>query len=513
MSLLFLKALVSIDVSRFAGLFALPHFALSERSFILAQRLLGKTMTEVVSAQRDATTAVSTNPWTSSPGSATAAASPVPHCEYLVYLQQHPTTVQNYGNSQMSSPWSANSDAMEAIEQELRFPSGAPVPSAPQLTMSMVLFSPDCGFVLESKGPPRYTPQEGLHLHGPKVESYLRVGKNYALIYGLISGSQMLLLIRQMARASTPSTVSRVSLYTIGMMALGDGFASMAFLTFGMFADAAFLMLITTAFLSFIGVSFFGMKFLMEIWTVQAPERARRASEMSNANAAREATRNAAAQAPVRAAADADTLPAPATALPLNNSGATPVILPPDQDLAAAEAEDAAMVAAPDTTGTGGTTRREIGALYSRFYILLMMIIFVSLHATSWPAWLRSAYTNTLAFLYLSFWTPQIYRNVMRNTRKPLAWEFIFGQSILRSLPFLYFFTVSDNILFIKTDHTTALVLAGWVWTQLLLLLGQDVAGPRCFTPAGWAPPAYDYHPVLRGRRCRVWRSNGTGVN
>ncbi len=456
-------------------------------------------MTKMISAQEAAATPVTTNPWSSSPGNAAAATNPAPHCEYLVYLQQHPAAVLGRGHGQSLKTWSASAEVLEVIEQELRFPMGAPVPKAPPMTMSVVIFSPDCGFVLESKGPPRFAPQEGLHLCGPKVETFMRVGKNYALIFGLISSGQLLLLTRQMARASTPSTVSRVSLYTISTMALGDGFASMTFLTVGMFVDAAFLVLITTAFLSFIGVSFFGMKFLMEIWTVQAPERARRARQAAAVTSANRASGQAAAPpAAVMIAAGADTLPAPATALPRNNTGATPVILPPDQDLAAAEAEGEVMTANPDTTITGGTTRREIGALYSRFYVLLMAIIFLSLHAMSWPTGLRTAYTNIVAFTYLSFWTPQIYRNIMRNTRKALAWEFVLGQSAMRLSPFLYFYAIPDNVLFIETDRTAALVLAGWVWLQVLLLLSQDVAGPRCFTPPGWAPPAYDYHPMLK---------------
>ncbi|KAI9827752.1 MAG: hypothetical protein M1832_004241 [Thelocarpon impressellum] len=475
---------------KFAGLFALPHFTLSQHTYSLAQALLDKILSETINKQE------SSNPWSSSPGNTAEAATPVPRCEYLVYIQQHPTSVLDRSRRRESP--AESSELLRLIEGELRFPSGAPVPKAPQLTMSMVVFSPDCGFVLESKGPPRFAPQEGLHLRGPKVETYMRLAKNYALMYGLLCSAQILLLIRQMARASTPSTVSRVSLYAIGIMAMGDGFASMTFLTVSMFVDAAFLTLVTTAFLSFIGVSFFGMKFLMEIWTVQAPERTRRERQgaaNNNVNAA--SSQRPSLPAVVNTPAEADTLPPPATALPADNLGATPVILPPDQDLDAVEAEDAATTATPGTAGNVNT-RREIGALYSRFYILLMAMIFLSLHATSWPTNLRSAYTNVLAFSYFSFWVPQIYRNIMRNTRKALAWEFVVGESVMRLLPFMYLYSVTDNILFVRPDRRAAVLLAGWVWVQMLLLVSQDLAGPRCFTPKGWAPPAYDYHPVLR---------------
>jgi mitofusin len=42
------------------------------------------------------------------------------------------------------------------------------------------------------------------------------------------------------------------------------------------------------------------------------------------------------------------------------------------------------------------------------------------------------------------------------------------------------------------------MVLAGWVWVQILALVSQELLGSRFFIREGWAPPAYDYHPILR---------------
>ena len=33
---------------------------------------------------------------------------------------------------------------------------------------------------------------------------------------------------------------------------------------------------------------------------------------------------------------------------------------------------------------------------------------------------------------------------------------------------------------------------------QIVALVSQSVLGPRFFVREGWAPPAYDYHPILR---------------
>ncbi|KAI9851526.1 MAG: hypothetical protein M1838_003480 [Thelocarpon superellum] len=457
------QAVLTTTSDKFAGLFVLPHFLLSPYTFALSQRLLNNSLTTTMSKQESAARQTLVGPWSSSPASFSNALSQ-PHCEYVVYLQQHAVALPGTEPRTVSS-------LLRLIEDELRFPTGAPRPTAPSMTMSMTVFSPDCGFILESQGPPDFPPAEGLHLLGEKVEPYLCAVKGLALAFGLVCGGQVVLLVRQMAQASTPSTVSRISLPTIGMMAMGDGVAFVSLLTLSIFVDAASLALTTTAFLAFICVNFFGMRFMMDIWTVQAPERI-----------AREMRTDAGSSA--AALTTPGELPAPVTA--------SPVILPPDQDLAAAEAEDAAGM------GPAGNNRRELGALYSRFIIVLLVITFTSLNATSWPRGLRSAYVQALSLVYFSFWIPQIHRNIMRNTRKAFTWDFVVGQSVLRLLPFLYLYTFPDHVLFVKPDGVSALVLVGWVWLQVWLLGCQAFAGPRCFTPRGWAPPAYDYHPVLK---------------
>ena len=484
---------LSTTSEKFAGIFALPFFTLSERSFTLAQQLLNQTLMSTINRQEADFTSVS-HPWSSSPNNPSESIFPVPHCEFIVYLQQYPVE--------------DTSIDLTAVEQELRFPIGASMPSAPAIRMSALIFSPDCGFVLESKGPPDFAPQQGLHLNGQKQEAYIRIARRCIIAFAAVISAQIFLLMRQMNDTSTPSTRSRVSFYTIAVMALGDGFACMGFMVVSILVDAAFLPLITTAFLSFLCVSFLGMKFLMDIWTVQAPERQerererqrerdRRNAEIAAAQPAPASTTPAPPSVPIITAAGADTLPLPVTARRPADAGPTPIIITPDQDLDAAEAEDnAAAQTTPQTTF--GSARREMSALYSKFYFLLLGILFLSLHATTWPTTPRSIYSNTLAFIYHSSWIPQIHRNVIRNCRKALRWEFVIGESILRLAPIVYFYTVPDNILFVENDTNAAYVFIGWVWLQFWALVSQEILGPRFFVPNGWAPPAYDYHPILR---------------
>ncbi len=466
---------------------------MSERAFSLAQTVLNQTLSSTIDAQ-EAEFGTISNPWTSSPHNPSDALFPVPHCEFIVYLQQHPNEDTNID--------------FRRLEKELRFPTGASLPSAPGIRMSALIFSPDCGFVLESKGPPNFAPQEGLHLNGRKLESYMRTARRCVLAFAVVISGQVFLSIRQMKDASTPSTKSRVSFYTIAMMALGDGFACMGFMFVSMMIDAAFLPLIATAFLSFLGVSFFGMKFLMDIWTIQAPERQERdrlrqrpwnETATANTTPVPPATTTSASPA-IITAAGADTLPLPVTAHRPADTGAIPIIIPSDQDVDAEIANSldntTAQPAAQPTTLS--TARREMSALYSKFYFLLLGLVFLSLHATTWPIPLRSFYTNTICFTYLSFWLPQINRNITRNCRRALRWEFVIGQSILRLSPIVYLYTTPQNVLFFGNDKSMAYIFIGWVWLQVWTLGSQEILGPRFFVPNGWAPPAYDYHPVFR---------------
>jgi len=263
-----------------------------------------------------------------------------------------------------------------------------------------------------------------------------------------------------------------------------------------MFVDSTFLPLFTTAFLAFMAVTFFDLRFLMDIWSIQAQEQRRQQRQQAPTRTATPAqAQDQDLSIPALSAAGADTLPLPVTARQAVNSGATPIILPPDQDESDQDTGNTAT-----TNNNNGTepTRRELGALYTRFYLLLLAIFFLSIYANSWPRRARTFYANALATLYLSLWLPQIYRNTMRNCRKALQWRFVLGQSVLRLLPFAYFYALPGNIMFFENETRALLGLVGWVWVQVCVLAVQDVLGPRVFVREGWAPPAYDYHPVLR---------------
>ncbi|RAH80796.1 RING finger ubiquitin ligase [Aspergillus japonicus CBS 114.51] len=455
--------ILSTTSEKFGGLLTLPHLSLSSDAYNLTHELLIKSLSDTISEKQNRPPTLF--PWSSLAGSEHMEF-PAPRCEHIVYLQQHPLAIHGY---------LADKAVIEQIEQELRYPIGAPIPSPPLMVMSAVVFSPDCGYILETKGAPEFPPTETLYLSGPKIEEFAKYSARMIFVMSAVSVAQIALLLRQVKEASTPSTRSRISFYTMALMAFGDSFV-LVFILLELYPVVSFLVMTTASFLTFLSVSYIGMKFMMEIYAIQAPER-------------REQERRAPANA--RPA----NLPLPATAAQVRDSGATPVILPPDQD---APADEDAPAANRGTAQTARDARSDLGTMYARFYFILFVMLIISIWAFLWPNRLGAIYARVLGFIYLSFWTPQIYRNVMRNCRKALRWDFVVGQSCLRLFPFLYFLTARGNVLFIRPDATTALSLIGWVWIQVWILASQDILGPRFFVPRGWAPPAYDYHPTLR---------------
>ncbi|KAF1359650.1 RING finger ubiquitin ligase-like protein [Lizonia empirigonia] len=458
-------AVLTTTSERFAGIFALSHFQLSSALYDTSKDFLNSTIHETIDRQLHQPFPV-WNPWTSTAaGSNEDMIGVAHHCEFVLYLQE-PPSVQT-----MDMDW---------LEHEMRFPTGAPLGRRSQLSMSMVGFSPDCGYVIESKGPPDYPPSEAMHLVGSKTEEYNGRARRSIVIFAVAFALQLSFLIKQMKETATPSMRSRVSFYTIAMMALGDGFTFLVLIFMYLFLGTAQLAMYSIAFVALFSV-LAHLRFLMDIWSVQAAERARQERQ------AAPATAPTATPTPPSAASTPAAVPAPPPQDdPLSDDDAP--LLP--------TTNPAANTATP--AATAPNPRAEFGALYSRFCLLLIVTFFVTIQFATARTLYRSVYFSILSFLYLSFWVPQIYRNVMRNCGRALRWDYTAITSLTRLIPIGYFYLVSDNVLFASTDWPTFAVLAAWVWIQLAALASQTMLGPRFFIRDGWAPPAYDYHPILR---------------
>lgn len=482
---------------KFAGIFGLPHLTLDEHHFRSAQKLLNLTVNEVLTRKEKSSFTDQGNPWASSSGGAEEPWNPTPHCEYIMYLQVHPlnddTTLLKQGAVNSEGQDGRLVDMVKEIEEELRYPTGAPLKHIPELKMSAVIYSPDCAISLESRGPPDFPATQADHLVGTKEEVWIRSVRFHVLAMAVIAFGQVYLLRSQIRESYTPSTLGRVSFWTLLIFVLADGmmFAISAALSLDStnFYLGALILMFNLFMSMTIGGSFWG-----EVYKIQESEwRPREREQTANSNTPRLST----ASAPTDGS-----LPAPVTA-----RVDQPVIIPSDQDIDAEIAQNviagAAVVPNPTARGaaTGVTQQARItpfSTIIGRSIIFVTFLGILSVASSGWWKPVRDAYINTVVFLYLSFWVPQIVRNTQRNSRRAFAWQFMIGQSILRILPVAYCYLYSHNVLLIATDWKAFCVLAGWQWIQLWVLAFQDVLGPRFGMPEGWMPEAWDYHPILR---------------
>ncbi|KAI8176206.1 Transmembrane E3 ubiquitin-protein ligase 1 [Colletotrichum sp. SAR11_239] len=483
--------LLTTTSEKFDGIFGLPHLSPSSDFFQSSQLLLNATLSEVLRRKEKEVFNDGVMPWTSDPSNPPDTLNPSPHCEYIMYAQVHPPDRSRLNMKGFQSGREGMSQIISDIEQELRFPNGAPIRGVPELKLSAIIWSPDCGFFLETKGPPDFPPADGQHLQGMKTEIIYYKIRVWILAFAGVIIAQALLLKHQMRESATPSTMGRISYNTISMMVMVDGSIFAAASMWALDASITYLESLSLLFAAFLSMSMGGF-FLAEIHKVQEPENRRR-SEREQAETPR-------TPATPAQNLEADSLPRPVTAGPRRRAPTPPVIVPSDQDIDADI--DAVTNGAAAVPNAGAATRAgpevTFQAVIFRFAMIVSLLLLVSIASTSWYPRIRNGFVNTLSMVYFSFWVPQIHRNVIRNCRRALTWRFMIGQSILRLLPFAYFYVYEDNFLFAETDVRAFLVFCAWLWIQLWILAFQFVLGPRFGVPKSWTPDAWDYHPVLR---------------
>ncbi|KAH7357810.1 transmembrane E3 ubiquitin-protein ligase [Plectosphaerella cucumerina] len=496
--------LMSTTSEKFDGIFGLPHLTPSADFFHSSQKLLNASIADTVRREESAFFNDITVPWSSEViNPQQEALAPSPHCEYILYGQVYPPDKTQLDMAGFDPDFGHMSEVISDIEQELRFPNGAPIRGVPELQMSAILWSPDCSFFLETKGPPDFTPAEGQHLVGNKIEVIYGQIRLWVLVFAGVFLAQVFLLKDQMRESSTPSTVWRISYNSISMMVMLDGIIFGGASIWVLDAGITYLESLALLFAAFLSMTIGGL-FLSEIHKVQVPVDRRRDSPTNRNTPRPPATpqntdESPAARTPAQASApETTTATTPAEATPRPPS--PPFIMPSDQDMD--EPLDL-----PDVTpvGNGGATAtvavdrpNSPSYVMARFALMISFILLVIIFSTSWSSRLRSIFTNILALGYLSFWLPQIHRNIMRNCRRALSWRFMIGQSVLRLTPLAYFYLKEDNFLLAEPDRRAFLVFCAWVWIQLWVLASQDVLGPRFAVPKSWTPEAWDYHPVLR---------------
>ncbi len=98
---------------------------------------------------------------------------------------------------------------------------------------------------------------------------------------------------------------------------------------------------------------------------------------------------------------------------------------------------------------------------------------------------LRSTLVFTVVlFTLYSFWTPQIYINIKRNSRKAFTKKYLYLQSLVRLALPAYLFLCPDNVMdYRQTFPVVFYALTGWMCLQVVVLSVHDFIGPRFMLP------------------------------
>ena len=471
--------LMTTTSSKFAGIFALPHLVPHANLFEPSRTLLNQTL------------------WQTAEGNAKDMGDPFlwqlsapvggeddfwrtrPHCEYLVYLQIHSIPPRQLGVSSVTPDESGVASVINVIESELSNPRGAPVPRLPSYQLSGIVFSPDCGFILDTKGPPASA--SGHHLVGFKDDIHYKNITRWFFAMALTYLGQFYIIKAQVKQSLTPSTMDRVSVWTLLIMTFADTMVFTSVAALSLSATRIYLACLVLLFPTLISALVLG-HFLSDVYKTQEPER-RRLFQERLANSL---------EAPYPPSSILPRPPTDPTPRRPPSSRSARAVVPSNQDVSAG------------TQGRGDTANSSpeyvdtpFSTLMSWCMLASTVILFLSLAATGWYPRLRSMYANLVLFSYLSFWLPQIYRNIMRNCRQALSWHFMIGQSVLRLLPIAYFYLYPANVILCRVEPSAFVLMVGWMWVQLCILGFQDLFQPRLFLPESWTPEAWDYHRVL----------------
>ncbi|KAG0673108.1 hypothetical protein C6P42_002972 [Pichia californica] len=374
-------------------------------------------------------------------------------CEYIGYFHMESTNLTK--------------DELKQIDYELKNPVGRPHKSVPELKLSSgLLYSPNCAIILDlgtAKG----------------VRSEI---SDYSLRKTMIVASvvvlfQIWLLIRQMAQTNTPSTLSRLSFWTISLINMADGTLSVISLLSSMVYDELYIQFSVCSFLAFTCSAIYEMKYGVQIYCTQINERPLDWRTMLQGTPVDE-------RAELRDQNLNDN-PTAGTGNNANNNN--------NNNNTATPAPTTA------TTATTAATADEqaVGAeLYTRHFFAMLVFLFVLINVVTWPRKQRLVFEYIFITIFNSFWIPQIYRNVLRGSRTSFTWEFMLGMSALRLIPIIYI-DIFTNSFHHHKDIGFVIFLFFWMSLQLFVLFLQEILGPRFFLSDKYLPKTYNYHPII----------------
>ncbi|KAG0243270.1 hypothetical protein BGW41_002455 [Actinomortierella wolfii] len=260
---------------------------------------------------------------------------------------------------------------LKELEKEWASPQGISTIRAPPLNASMIMYSPNCRLVMQAK-----------EMKGMKIEKVYSKMLHYAVMAGIIAFIQVILLSKQMEFTLTPTSVSKVSYWTITIHSIMDANLFMVYYSTGATYDRLFLPFAAAAFFSCVLVSIFGMRYMYVIRRIQRPERRERRAASANSGSNTTTNTNG---------ANSDGLPLPATAR------------------------------RPNSPSEGNQSRLDIQGFLQDNYLLMLFLVLILFQIASMFAILQTILFDVIMVVMYSFWVPQISRNAIRGSSKALT--------------------------------------------------------------------------------------------
>lgn len=255
----------------------------------------------------------------------------------------------------------------------------ASYPGAQYLPLHGRAVSPNCGFTFNVSVAAAVWDEEYLDSKS----------MGYALLATCCGIVIMTVLTYQIVQSSSQSSLSRISVLSIGLQTIMDAYLTLFHMVAGMVQVNAFSSFATTSFVQLVLFSVLEMRFMLMIWK--------------------------------------------------------------------ARHQDA-------FSGGWESVRREVGALYCRFYLFLIAGLTLVYFWTFGGA-------KLLTVIFMSFWWPQIWHSAQHDSRPALTRPYIITTSVARLLIPLYFLVCPYNIMYALTPAEPRAAALSWgnsAWSDFL---------------------------------------------
>ncbi|TFK18973.1 hypothetical protein FA15DRAFT_674849 [Coprinopsis marcescibilis] len=435
---------------------------------------------------------------------------PKTNCSFTFFAHIHPVPVPEF--------------LMNELEGEIQNPTGISTVSPPQMSITGLLLSKDCGIM--------YTLNDTESL---RSRTFFRKVTTYAGLSALSYLIVLVLFSRQMDNSRNPSGISRVSRWTFLSQAIMDSVSFAGHITFAILAEGRPSMsLIAPAFLACI-LFVQEAQFCMLVNSIQVPETFTPPQPPPN-------------PPPNLTPATAQAVPRPVTT-PVNIrrsgsnlrtfsslsnsdhetnapslpdaswpgsgqtlSGATP----PDSSASpfpsllriTPPAPPSQTTQAPPTTNTAGAAT-TIPSTTMSFFSFFIHHLRTDPQARQWiglfiflAVIVRVILSPMLSVIFVAttysfIWLPQIMRSARRNRSSGLSKEYVIGTTLCRLFSAIYFLWCPKNVLDVE-PRPWAPFLATFVILQATIVILQDIISPSFFLPEKFkAAKGYDYHPPM----------------